>query len=161
MGHVLGFSRGIFNLSFPGFSRHLLDILPGSTDPNPRFLGKLAAGKYRMLGGRDRTVPIEGFTGACGGGTAGSHWDEGTFFNELMTGFINGASSNFINPMSPMTSGAMADLGYVVVPQGEAYQLKPSPNNPCPPTPPASSVAAAGLNIAAHEIIIEPLGRVQ
>jgi hypothetical protein len=163
MGHVLGFSRGIFNLSFPGFSRHLLDITAGSVDPDPRFLGKLAFGKYRMLGGRLSTVPIEGFTGRCGGGTAGSHWDEGTFFNELMTGFINGASANFINPMSPMTSGAMGDLGYNVTPQGEAYVLRTSPADPCPPpaAPLTSAVATEGLNIAAHEIVLDPIGYVQ
>jgi hypothetical protein len=75
-----------------------------------------------------------------------------------MTGFINGASANFINPMSPMTSGALADIGYVVTPQGESYQLATSPADPCPP--PVPSAALAGLNIAAQEIIIDAVGRV-
>ncbi|HEX7337774.1 MAG TPA: leishmanolysin-related zinc metalloendopeptidase [Gemmatimonadales bacterium] len=153
MGHVLGFSGGFFNRA--GL---LANVFPGTTDP--RFLGKTALGKYRMLGGSELTIPIEGFGGRCGGGTALSHWDEGTFFNELMTGFINGASSNFINPMSPMTSGALADLGYVVTPQGEDYELRPSPADPCPPPAPATA-AVDGLNIAAQEIIIDAVGRVE
>lgn len=154
MGHVLGFSSGFFNRA--GL---LANVFAGTTDP--RFLGKTALGKYRMLGGRDLTIPIEGFGGRCAGGTALSHWDEGTFFNELMTGFINTASANFINPMSPMTSGALADIGYVVAPQGESYTLAPSPADPCPTPAPATSVAMAGLNIAAQEVIVEPVGRVQ
>jgi hypothetical protein len=154
MGHVLGFSSGFFNRA--GL---LANAGAGTTDP--RFLGETALGKYRMLGGRDLTVPLEGFGGRCGGGTALSHWDEATFHNELMTGFINGASANFINPMSPMTTGALHDLGYVVAPQGESYTLTASPNDPCPAPTPATAVADAGLNIAAHEIIIDAVGRVE
>lgn len=161
MGHVLGFSAGIFNLNIPGVFQRTLLANPNTADP--RFLGRLATAKYRMLGGRDHTVPIEGLTplpGRCRGGTANSHWDEGTFFNELMTGFINAASANFINPMSPMTSAAMHDLGYVTVPQGEAYELRPSPADPCPPPAPAASAAVDGIDIASREIIIDPVGRV-
>jgi hypothetical protein len=152
MGHVLGFSSGFFNRA------GLLDnVFAGTTDP--RFLGKTALGKYRALGGTALTIPLEGFGGRCGGGTALSHWNEGTFHNELMTGFINGVSANFINPMSPMTAGALADIGYVIAPQGESYTLTSSPNDPCPP--PVPSAALAGLNIAAQEIIIDAVGRVQ
>jgi Leishmanolysin len=151
MGHVLGFSGFFFNLAG-------LLLNPNTVDP--RFLGNLAIGKYHMLGGTLETVPIEGVGGRCGAGTANSHWDEGTFFNELMTGFINGASSNFINPMSPMTSGALHDLGYVATPQGESYELRTSPNDPCPPPAPlTNAVAKDGLAIAAHEIVISPVGR--
>ena len=157
MGHVLGFSGGIFNLNIPGVFQRTLLANPNTADP--RFLGKLASAKYRMLGGRDKTVPIEGLS--CGPGTRNSHWDEVTFFNELMTGFINGASANFINPMSPMTSAAMHDLGYRTVPQGEDYVLRRSPNpDPCPPPAPAASAAVDGINIAAREIILNPIGRV-
>ena len=49
-------------------------------------------------------VPIETDGGA---GTAGGHWDEGTFNNEIMTGYVNG--SNF---MSWMTIAALEDMGY-------------------------------------------------
>ena len=157
MGHVLGFSRGFFNLTSGPAPAQPAGLPDTTGSPVP---GQDRPREVPDAGRRDRTVPIEGFTGRCGGGTALSHWDEGTFFNELMTGFINGASANFINPMSPMTSGALADLGYVVTPQGEAYMLRPH-----------RLIRArrllrrrrrvAGLNIAAQEIIIEPVGRVK
>ena len=45
-----------------------------------------------------------------GSGTAGSHWDEDTFHNELMTGYIDSGS----NPFSAMSAASFADLGYVL-----------------------------------------------
>lgn len=42
-----------------------------------------------------------------GGGTAGSHWDEETYDNEIMTGYINDA-----NYLSHMSAGSFEDLGY-------------------------------------------------
>jgi Leishmanolysin len=158
MGHVLGFSAGIFNLNIPGLFQRTLLINPNTVDP--RFIGQSATAKYKMLGGRDNTVPIEGLF--CGPGTRNSHWDEVTFFNELMTGFINGASANFINPMSPMTSAAMKDLGYQSVPQGEDYVLRTSPNpDPCAPPPPTANAAVDGIDIAAREIVIDPVARIE
>lgn len=44
-----------------------------------------------------------------GSGTAGSHWDEATYGNEIMTGYIN--PSNFL---SDMTAASYADLGYQI-----------------------------------------------
>jgi len=152
MGHVLGFSGGIFNLNIPGvFQRNLL------ADPNtvnPRFLGRRARAMYTAMGGKG-TVPIEGLP--YGPGTANSHWDEDTFFNELMTGFLNTTSSNFINPMSRMTAAAMGDLGYKTVPLGEPYEL------PAPTLTAQGSGRAPGegINIAAQEVLIEPLMRIE
>ena len=168
MGHVLGFSAGIFNLNIPGvFSRTLL-ANPNTADP--RFLGETAIDKYTSLGGTLPTVPIEGTP--CGAGTRNSHWDEVTFFNELMTGFINGASANFINPLSRMTSAAMRDLGYNAVPSvDEGYTMRTSPNpDPCQPVTTTASFSKKGssgsvggdwLDIATREVIIEPVGRVE
>lgn len=160
MGHVLGFSGGIFNLNIPGVFQRTLLANPNTADP--RFLGKLAGAMYLSLGGRQRTVPVEGLP--CGPGTRNSHWDENTFFNELMTGFLNGASANFVNPLSRMTSAAMRDLGYKAVPLGERYDLQPSPlPDPCVPAPaPATATAeSGGLDIGAREVIIEPVGMVE
>ena len=53
------------------------------------------------------TVPVEN-TG--GPGTAGGHWRESVFGNELMTGYLNPGT----NPLSAMTIAAMIDLGYSV-----------------------------------------------
>jgi Leishmanolysin len=165
MGHVLGFSGGIFNLNIPGVFQRTLLANPNTT--NPRFLGEEATAKYTSLGGKLPSVPIEGLP--CGPGTANSHWDEQTFFNELMTGFLNGASANFINPLGRMTSGAMQDLGYNAVPSvDEDYQLRTSPNpDPCAPVAPTAGKKNTaiqdgdGLNIAAREVILEPVGRVE
>lgn len=49
-------------------------------------------------------IPVETDGGS---GTAGGHWDETTFGNELMTGWING--DNYI---APMTIGSLQDMGY-------------------------------------------------
>ena len=45
-----------------------------------------------------------------GSGTAGAHWDEETFHNELMTGYINDGA----NPYSAMSAASFADLGYTI-----------------------------------------------
>ena len=68
-------------------------------------------------------------------GTADAHWRESTFGNELMTGYVN------LNgmPLSAMTVGSLADLGYVVnplaadvykVPSGALGNLIPTPSEP-------------------------------
>ena len=54
-------------------------------------------------------VPVEN-TG--GPGTAGGHWRETVFRNELMSGFIAAPG----NPMSAVTVGSLQDLGYTVDP---------------------------------------------
>jgi hypothetical protein len=46
-----------------------------------------------------------------GSGTADAHWRESVFGKELMTGYYNPGSPN---PLSRVTVGAMADLGYLV-----------------------------------------------
>ena len=70
------------------------------------FTGAGAVAQYHALGGTADGIPVELDYGA---GTAGSHWDEATFGNELMTGFIDGA--NFFSAMSAASFG---DLGYVI-----------------------------------------------
>ena len=52
-------------------------------------------------------VPLETTGGA---GTAGGHWLETVFGNELMTGFIDRG----VNPISRITVGAFQDMGYTV-----------------------------------------------
>jgi hypothetical protein len=47
-------------------------------------------------------------------GTTDAHWRETTFGNELMTGYVNFNGM----PLSAMTVGSLADLGYVVNPLG-------------------------------------------
>ncbi|WP_308916757.1 leishmanolysin-related zinc metalloendopeptidase [Jannaschia sp. LMIT008] len=49
-------------------------------------------------------VPVETDGGS---GTAGGHWDDRTFGNEIMTGYVNGS-----NTLSDMTIAALQDMGY-------------------------------------------------
>ena len=60
------------------------------------------------------TIPVETDGGS---GTAGSHWDDATLGNELMTGYINddgntaNTADNYLSKFSVMS---LADLGYTV-----------------------------------------------
>lgn len=67
-------------------------------------------------------IPLE-TTG--GSGTAGSHWSEAVFNNEIMTGYLNAGSGPVPDPLSAMTVASLRDLGYVVsaTPPIDAYAL--------------------------------------
>jgi Tryptophan-rich Synechocystis species C-terminal domain/Leishmanolysin len=102
MGHTLGLGQGIW--SYDG-------LTTGTT-----FTGAHASLAYQLLGGSGN-VPLE--TGG-GSGTAGSHWSEAVFGNELMTGFISGVP----DPLSTVTVGALQDMGYTVnYSAADAYTL--------------------------------------
>lgn len=106
MGHVLGFGT-------VWATKHL----SGGTAADPRFLGTNAISAYQALGGTALTVPLENVGGA---GTAGAHWRESIFSNEVMTGYLNSG----INPVSTITIASMADLGYSVdASKYEAYTI--------------------------------------
>jgi len=111
MGHVLGIGT-IWQL------KRLLKN-PGTNDP--QFTGKAALKEYAVLRGdqpgRPGGVPVENMGGR---GTAGGHWRESVFRNELMSGFISSPG----NPLSRMTVASLSDMGYVVdVDAGEPYEL--------------------------------------
>jgi len=76
---------------------------------NGLFTGANAVREYRAMGGTLSGIPVEQDGGS---GTAGSHWDEETFGNELMTGYID-AGENYFTAMS---AASFADLGYVISP---------------------------------------------
>ncbi|MGH3822902.1 MAG: leishmanolysin-related zinc metalloendopeptidase [Pseudonocardiaceae bacterium] len=109
MGHVIGIGTG-------WRGKGLLD---GAGTADPRFTGAQATAEYKLLGGTGSRagVPVEN-TG--GSGTRDSHWRETVFRDELMSGFISGTG----NPISRMTVGSLADLGYQVdLDAAEPYQL--------------------------------------
>jgi len=81
---------------------------------NGLFTGDLATQEYHDMGGVLSGVPVEQDGGS---GTAGAHWDEETFHNELMTGYIN-AGENYFTAMS---AASFADLGYVITANYEAW----------------------------------------
>jgi hypothetical protein len=99
MGHVLGV----------GTIWDLKGLLTGEGTSNPRFTGAQAVAAYNSIFGTTATsVPVEN-TG--GGGTRDSHWRESMFRTEIMTGWI-GPGTNM--PISRITVGSLADLGYTV-----------------------------------------------
>jgi hypothetical protein len=94
MGHVLGI----------GTLWQTFGLINGSGN----FTGSAAVAEYNAIFGATGTsVPVEDDGGA---GTAGGHWEESIFNHELMTGFLD---SGF-NPISRVTVGSLADLGYAV-----------------------------------------------
>jgi Leishmanolysin len=71
---------------------------------NGEFTGANAVQAHHNLGGTG-FIAVEQDGGS---GTAGSHWDEETFNNELMTGYINDGENYF----TAMSAASFADLGY-------------------------------------------------
>ena len=86
------------------------DLLSGGGTGNPTFTGLLATDVYEATSGVTNSggVPVEQDGGA---GTRDSHWDEETFDNEIMTGYINNSDNN----LSDMTVASLEDLGYDTV----------------------------------------------
>jgi len=75
---------------------------------NGQFTGANAVHEYDlMVNGTPSGIPVEQDGGA---GTAGSHWDEETFNNELMTGYINDGPNYF----TAMSEASFRDLGYQI-----------------------------------------------
>lgn len=102
MMHVLGFG------SFWDSTNAKLLINYG---PNVSYIGAGGIAGCKSLGAINTcasSVPVEGIQG--GPGTINSHWRESTFYNELMTGFINSGK----NPLSIMSIRSLEDLGYKV-----------------------------------------------
>ncbi|MDX1963358.1 MAG: CARDB domain-containing protein [Pirellulales bacterium] len=84
-------------------------LLTGAGTSNPRYVGTNALTAYNQIFGRNETgVPVEN-TG--GSGTRDSHWRDSILGNEVMTGYAGPGS--FL-PISRITVGALADLGYSV-----------------------------------------------
>jgi hypothetical protein len=97
------------------------EYVQGESGDDPTFTGPDAVREWRRLGGTDN-VPIES-TG--GSGTRLSHWRESTFDSEIMTGFIE--RTGVRNPLSRVTIGLMADLGYAVsYAAADTYTLPPA-----------------------------------
>jgi hypothetical protein len=87
------------------------------------YTGQYALQAYRDLSGDASAtyVPIENDGSS---GTAGKHWSEAVFGNELMTGFTSPGTRS---PLSVMTIAALRDLGYSVdYAQADPYSLPAS-----------------------------------
>jgi hypothetical protein len=135
MGHVLGIGT-LWN-----FGRNLLQ---GSA-ADPRFVGPAAIAGYIDVGGKGISVPVEEDFGP---GTRFSHWDEETFDEELMTGFI---SIKGESPLSVITTGSMQDLGYVATnATADRYHVSGRQERV------AGDVSAERLDLAGRERLIKP-----
>jgi hypothetical protein len=107
MGHVIGFGTLWTDLG--------LLANPSEPDPEPpladtHFTGADAIAAFNAAGGSSYSgakVPVMNVGGA---GTVNSHWRDGVFDPELMTGFLNAG----VNPLSAITVASLADLGYTV-----------------------------------------------
>jgi hypothetical protein len=98
MGHVLGI----------GTIWTAKGLLQGAGSTNPIFIGANATAQYNQIFGTTAPgVPVENMGGP---GTADAHWRESVLGTELMTGYASPGS----NPLSKITIGSLADLGYVV-----------------------------------------------
>lgn len=115
MGHVFGFGT----LWGPKYFSCLNDSALVGTTPEPDTYYGCARARavFDSIGGTTYTggnkVPVENCNGisGCGAGTWNSHWRESVFFNELMTGYLQGGTAN---PLSVLTLAAMQDMGYTV-----------------------------------------------
>lgn len=105
MGHVLGIGS-LWELK--GLLPNPVPAPCNDRTADPRYVGAQAIERYRARGGQDAAIAVENINGC---GTANGHWRENVFANELMTGFLN---AGIPNPLSGMTIGTLADMGYEV-----------------------------------------------
>ena len=119
MGHVLGF--GTLWTAFGLLVDPADPITPAVEDPH--FTGAQALVAFDAAGGTTYTgakVPVMDVGGA---GTINSHWRDGVFDPELMTGFLN---SGF-NPLSAISVRSLEDMGYTVsVADADPFTLIPA-----------------------------------
>ena len=109
IGHVLGI----------GTLWHSDAYIHGRDGTEPHYIGANAVREWRTLGGEGIGLDIE--TNGSGG-TAGAHWSDRTYQNEVMTGWVGSG----LQPLSLLTLGALADFGWVVdYGQADPYTLPP------------------------------------
>ncbi len=134
MGHVLGIGA-IWDF-FP-------DLLTGAGSADPRFTGAQATAEYNSIFDlNDSSVPVAN-TG--GPGTRDSHWRESVFDNELMTGFLDSGREN---PISRVTIGSLADVGYGVNLQAADPYIPPSSLVASNLSPGTSSGTSSGTGLS-------------
>lgn len=139
MGHVLGI----------GSLWQLKRLVTGVGGANPVYTGANGVAEYNKLlaFGGATSVPVENLGGP---GTAGAHWRESVFDNELMTGIAEKGGVKM--PISRLTVGSLEDLGYTVdYAAADPYLLssRVGGTGPMRAVPPASGYAGNWLVAAA------------
>ncbi|MEZ4629425.1 MAG: leishmanolysin-related zinc metalloendopeptidase [Deinococcales bacterium] len=147
MGHVLGIGtiwESLGMISYAPTTSSCRNTSNFSSDPV--FLGSQAATEYQALGGSGYT-PIENGGGA---GTRCGHWDEETFNNELMTGYLDSG----YNAMSRMTIASLADIGYGVNKDvADSYSIPGC-------SPACLNLSTQAMKIAEGEVVLMPMAEV-
>jgi hypothetical protein len=112
VGHVLGF----------GTIWQEKGLITGARGSDPQFTGAHALAAFRLLSPTRLSVPVEN---SGSEGTRDGHWRDSVFDHELMTGYLSGNA----NPLSAITIGSLADLGYATnAGAADVYTtLRPSP----------------------------------
>ncbi|MEP6766089.1 MAG: leishmanolysin-related zinc metalloendopeptidase, partial [Gemmatimonadaceae bacterium] len=112
IGHILGIGT-LWNV------RH--NLLTGGGTSNPFFTGAVARDGFALTGSvySGTPVPVENSGGL---GTRDAHWRRTVFGPELMNGYAAA-----VMPMSQVTIGSLADLGYTVsLAAADPYSLVPA-----------------------------------
>lgn len=107
MGHVLGIGTLWLGNDLVDYEPETANCRDATFTVPPRFIGTNAVTAFESIGGSGG-VPVED---EFGPGTKCSHWDEEALGVELMTGFLN---TGAMEPLSVITVGSLADLGYEV-----------------------------------------------
>lgn len=102
--HEIGHVMGLGTIWTPGVT--YLEI--GGIDGYP-YQKENANAAHVAYGGVGANARVENQGGS---GTAGSHWKEAVYDNELMTGYVEG--DGIRNIMSRVTLGALRDIGYEI-----------------------------------------------
>ncbi|MGW7334058.1 leishmanolysin-related zinc metalloendopeptidase [Streptomyces sp. NPDC054840] len=112
--HEMGHCLGITGLVWDSFG-----LLKDFPSPNPTFVGPGAMREFGVLRGSGHPLPVP-VANVGGPGSAGSHWRELVFRNELMSPRIADAG----NPLSRLTAASLGDIGYQVdLDAAEPYEL--------------------------------------
>lgn len=128
MGHVLG----------SGTLWEHKGLIQGIGTNDPVFIGANAVSQYRALTNNPNAQSVPA-ANTGGQGTRDSHWREGVFGDELLTGFISGNT----RPLSRMSIASLIDLGY------QANLLRADPYS----MPQVGSWLPALVNHEEHKVI--------
>ncbi len=132
-----------------------LGLMTGEDGPAPEYIGAGGVAAFQGILGGAGNPPIEA---DGGGGTRDSHWDEGFFDTEIMTGFLDPNA----NSLSVLTIAALGDLGWSGPDLGaaDAYSI-PGCSPGCSVAPPSPVISPSETRIPLlDDVLKEDLVRV-
>lgn len=132
-----------------------LGLMTGENGPTPEYTGGGGVAAFQGVLGGVGNPPIEA---DGGGGTRDSHWDEGFFDTEIMTGFLDPSA----NSLSALTIAALGDLGWSGpdLSAADAYSI-PGCSPGCSVSPPSSAASSTETRIPLlDDVLREDLVRI-